>query len=417
MSIATKSSIAATGAPREPVCCFVYVAFVDNDNVQFFLRHGLTAILRAPDVLAVMVLVDTGNAPLSIRNLPPASDSFLLRHQPAQARKATRPHQYSATCDHFLLALLELCKQTPIDRLNAYLMVDSTVRGPFFPVWLPTEMRDRWWTLFTDRLSSKIALVAPVAQVSEDGRFYLPLSMLAMSVMGLTTMRQALAAAAPISPADEKSDSLAAAADRENKQPFAMRLANAVHQQPGLSFACLLQAFASADFRSLSGKRSQPPGPVGERMAIDRVETPGGYFGLTVHPYEVLFCEMDCHEDSHAELEPQLHSTWQDGTAWVTSPEFQLRATYGAEVADSADGAAVMDVSALVWRHLVAKPELVFTLEASRDLNLLFGADPCPHVAKLLTVWFGERRLATLPECRSTVCTILLRHPASPQPV
>lgn len=230
----------------------VYACHVDNENVQFFLRHGMFESAHVKFVLVI------NNPSLVIANIPKWAN--VVVHNRENVGMDFGAWSYGL-------------KQEPlIKAYKWFVFINSSVRGPFLPVWFKTG--GNWTELFTGKLNEVVKLVGTTINV------YNGLPHVQSMVMALDQTSLALALQNSIFNLEtvkaESKDEIVAS----KEVSLSILLLKA-----GYNIACLQIAYKDVDWRLELGKRTHQ---ANTRYGGD-CYFPNAYFDQNVHPYEVIF--------------------------------------------------------------------------------------------------------------------------------
>lgn len=257
-------------------CLILYATHQDNANVQYFINQGLPSILRSSNVTIVFILNDEK---LALANLP-SHPKIKIVH------RANVGFDFAA----WSIGL----QMVNLAHYHYFLFLNSTVRGPMFPLWTPSSIVNRWWEIFFQRLSSVVKLVG-------------------------TTINLHMLVTKPIddSPCQPHIQSMVLATDRiglkiaQERNIFGnyIRDRNETIQhceigwstailQSNYNIGCLLKAYEHCDFRVLSNALKRRvyasfPRRNGVGMWCGDHLRANCYFGSNIHPYEVVFMKTN----------------------------------------------------------------------------------------------------------------------------
>jgi hypothetical protein len=318
-----------------------------------------------------------------------------------------------------------------LDVYTHYCFMNSTARGPFFPMWTERDVRVSWWRVFVGRLSEDVSLVGATIGMREDPERPCTPALPYVQSPVFVTNRAGLGVAlrngvfAPLSVRESKDWD-----DRGRAVAWSQHILDA-----GLNIACMLAAHSDVDFRRVRhnvalGRRFAAQGRAGDPLCV------GGYFGATVHPCECVFFRTDrgmtpeLLEEVTRLVDKQERApratptpttisrpamskpptptlqksrrkkpraptaaptTERDGTEGASGPT-GLQASYGA------DSGRYVDVTTLLKSVLDTLADAQGRLSLDHLPPATFGVDPCPGVQKRLCVSYinnkarGRRR-------------------------
>lgn len=243
----------------------IYATHIINDNLLFFLNHGY---INDPNIMFYVVfngLIDTKSI-----------DHYQKYNLVFKKRPQNIAYDFGCWCDVLFMKVKDHHLYT---EYSHYIFVNSSCCGPF----LPTYVKDRWCDLFINKLSDTVKLVGPTINYYH-GRPHVQSFMMCTDRVGLDIAINAIILS-PLLDDIYKNINLS---DIKNKDDFVHRneVGLSAHIiKNGYNIACLLKAYENIDFRNL--KSSKLPLPFG--VAIDDHSYENKYFGISFHPYEVIF--------------------------------------------------------------------------------------------------------------------------------
>lgn len=333
---------------RRPRTLILYATHEINDNVAFFCQHGFLDDERYQFVFII------NDPELDVILAPERGNVRVLRRENVGL-------DFGAWG-----AALKLPEngQTLADCYDYYIFLNCTVRGPFLPVWFD-EGRERrgvcWPDLFLSRLNETVKLVGTSLSTRDfsksDGPWgpHLQSMFLATDHVGLRLGLQAdVFAARP-----NKLDVI-----RRSEVGFSAAVLAA-----GYNLASMLAAYRGVDFRVCPPATALVPQPNHRRN--------NHYYGINIHPYEVVFFKENRDIDHNRTLNAL--------TAWHNKP---LRTA----VIDRALYGVAEDQAVDVTEPLAREMGTRHVLDSAVNL-LRLGPDPFPGQPKNLFLFTGGARL------------------------
>ena len=257
---------------------------------------------------------------------------------------------YSKSGDNYLYNLYDY-----------FIFANSTVKGPFFPMYYNPTTCPLWPELFISKLNDNVKLVGLTINdyVTGDNPGYHVQSMF------FVTDRAGINIAINNrifceNPNNMKMSKLDVIIKKE------VGLSQLILRR-GYNIACMLTAYKNVDFRK----------PLdADLQKIMCRWTNNSYFGTNIHPYETIFIK------TNTGVTPQMFSMY---TQWHNKKTLEekmtiTKALYGLSPDHS------IDVTNQIARHLRNKS----ILDINFDINKHITTDPFPHKSKILFVYFNN---------------------------
>ena len=227
---------------RKTVVVYVYHQF--NTNVDFFLKHG---IFESDKVDFIIVCNDDKSKPLK---LPTCSNV-------SQMTRQNIGHDFGGWSD-------ALFKNGLKDKYDFFLLINSTVRGPFLPPWC--QLTD-WTELFTRLIDFETKLSGTTIGLV-DGKAIIQSMVLCFDRIGLDiAIKDQIISPNPVQKTKER-------VVNEHEVQFSL----SIHKY-GYKVRPIMAAYYKTN---LSGAIPT------QTHVVDHCMT-NGYFGVNLHPYEVIF--------------------------------------------------------------------------------------------------------------------------------
>lgn len=245
----------------------IYTFHEKNNNVDFFVKNALYA---DPNVSWMFVI----NHPTLTVELPSSMTNNIHI-----INRENIGHDFGA----WGIGLSSI----DTDQYDKYILINSSVRGPFYPKW----SQERKWILSLTRLLTGDIHLAGTSIGYWNGQPHVQSMVLCFDKIGLEiAFEQDIFTSNPIHM--ERIDVCM------NKEVgFSKAIIEA-----GYNIGCLLSAFDGWDFRK-------------EKDTFNQLITyfDQQYFGMTIHPYEVLFAKIpaDASLGSESRLIAEKYTSWQ----------------------------------------------------------------------------------------------------------
>ena len=235
----------------------LYVFHEYNDNVDFFLKHG--------------IIEREGLDYLMIVNHPTLTIKIELPKNVRVTNRDNIGYDFGGWSHGLFLDNLYL-------QYDYFVFINSSVRGPFLPSWYPGN---NWVELFTRRVDADVKLVGTTVNHAwfEKGQWipHVQSMVMATDKVGLEIgIRHGIFSPSSV-------DLTYKDAVNQKELAFSSYILDA-----GYNIGCLLSAYQGYDFRNASrksidyAKYSYQPYDSSHYLSKQ-------YFGLDIHPYEVIF--------------------------------------------------------------------------------------------------------------------------------
>ncbi|KAI8823999.1 uncharacterized protein EV422DRAFT_518560 [Fimicolochytrium jonesii] len=221
---------------------------IQNENIEFFLKHGLQSNV---DILFVL-------------NSPLPSNITIPEHYPNIYVWQKENACYDlGSFKQGVERMRDVYKKTYIK----YLVVNASVRGPFLPTY---AQHSCWADLFTSRLSSTVKMVGTTYNCDEWFPKHVQSMLLAFDQVGYD------AAIGPMDCPKQLSEAITTGE---------IRFTDRIHEK-GYQVDAVMSAFHGIkDFERVCNQKD--------------VNFPNLYFGRSLHPYEVVFIKSNRNIDDH----------------------------------------------------------------------------------------------------------------------
>lgn len=243
----------------------IYATHIINDNLLFFLKHGYIN-----DNNITFYIVFNG-----------VHDTKSIDHYQKQNlifRKRPQNIAYDFGCWSDVL-FTKVNDHHLYTEYSHYIFVNSSCCGPFLPVY----NNQRWCDLFINKITDTIKLVGPTINYYH-GRPHVQSFMMCTDRIGLDIAINTII----LSPLLDDIYKNVDLTNIKNKDDFVHRNEVGLSQhilKNNYNIACLLKAYENVDFRILK----TPTVNHSFGTSIDDHSYEGKYFGISFHPYEVIF--------------------------------------------------------------------------------------------------------------------------------
>jgi hypothetical protein len=218
----------------------VYVFHEINDNVRYFFQHG---VFEDKDINFIFVC--NGSHILDL----PSYVKYINR--------SNIGHDFGAW-SHAIYT------ENLIEKYDFFVLLNSSVKGPFIPPWSPEK---NWIKLFTQFIDEKVKLVGTTLAVDEY-LTHIQSSILVLDKVGLNIgIEENIFELNPI--------------DREKRDIVILKevgLSQGIMKH-GYKIKPLLSSYHNTDISPISSIRSR----------VHHINQ--WYYGIDIHPYEVIFCK------------------------------------------------------------------------------------------------------------------------------
>lgn len=242
------------------LCLYVFHQY--TLNVQFFIKHGL---FQDPTVDFILIANDP--------------DFKMVLPCPVVVRK-NENYDFGAWSEVLLTS--DKYKQ-----YDYFILINSTVRGPFLPPWFRQK---NWTKLFTEQITDQVKLFGTMICIF-DGRPHVQSMLLTTDRIGLQIgINQGIfqLGQTPLTKGE-------ISANKEIQ--YSTEILNA-----GYNIGCLLRAYQGIDFRKSSFHH--------QTICLFELFS---YYGMAIHPYEVIFPKItgDAHQSGHQQYMIDKYTSWE----------------------------------------------------------------------------------------------------------
>jgi cephalosporin hydroxylase len=264
-ALTASNSDSDSQAPRKLVLYSYFETPEYRENLRFFVQHGLT-----DDGAHFIIIVNGGTCSVPVPERPNVS---VLRRENVGLDFGAWNHAL-ATVD--------------LGAFDAFLLINCTVRGPFLPLW---NQQRQWTRSFTDLLDEETKLVGTTVN------YHHGFPHIQSMVLCLDHVSLRIAYDKGIFGSDVLRDWADIVRERE------VALSQAV-LAAGLKIRSLMTAYGGVDWRQPQGMHMAANKGGGDPLVA------AGYFGLNIHPYEVIFIKANRGID---DLLLEQLTDWHDG--------------------------------------------------------------------------------------------------------
>jgi hypothetical protein len=236
------------------------------------------------------------------------------------------------------------------EKYDYFILLNSTVRGPFLPIWYDQLQYGYWPELFTSKLNDDVKLVG-AAVAFYMMKPFISSAFLVMDQLGLKVARDSRI----IDPQTIDIKKCEVVMRKE------IGLSDAIIQA-GYNIYSMLQCYRSSSLKDY----------LLPQTSLCHLN-PNAYYGIDVNPYEVIFIKQN------RKIEPLVMDRYTD---WSTRKGDPIsRITYGISESES------IDVTQRVMEHIVKRK---YILKMGTDMRTLIGRDPYPKKLKKLFIYMHD---------------------------